>query len=133
MNCVGSIYLLHIILINFIPHVLDKNNRLKIMQLTKLHSITGDLGFTLLREPIHKNIYTLSSTEENAQIRHLLIMIIHRLEQRRRGIIDNMAAMETQSMKRASSSKPRRYQTSILTSARNRLLMQSLWHRTPTM
>lgn len=93
------------------------------MQVTKLHSVTGNLSFTFLREPIHKNNYTLSSTE-NAQIRHLLIIIIHRLEQRRRGIIDNMAAMETQSTKKASSSKTRRYQTSILTNARNRLLMQ---------
>jgi len=72
------------------------------MQVTKLHSITGDLSFTFLREPMHENNYTLCSTE-NAQIRHLLIIIIHRLEQRRRGIIDNMAAMETQSMKKASS------------------------------
>jgi len=73
------------------------------MQVTKLHPITGDLSFTFLREPIHENNYTLCSTENAQMLRHLLIIIIHRLEQRRRGIIDNMAAMETQSMKKASS------------------------------
>lgn len=69
-----------------------------------------NLSLTFLREPIYKNHYSLSSTE-NAPIRHLLITI-PRAVQRRRGI-DNMAAVETQSIKRASSSKPRRYQTNI--------------------
>ncbi len=62
---------------------------------------------------------------ENAPIRHLLIILPEQRVQR-----DNMAALQTQSVKRASTTALPNIHS---TNARNRWLLKALWHRTTTM